>query len=263
MIGVIAPYSQFKSDVEEISKTLNIEVIVEVGALEIGLSKAKAMIKKYNVKVIIARGVTASYLKGKLDIPIIKIDVTNFDVIKTIEEAKKIDNTIVLFDHIDNQGRLDLETIKDISQVDIILKHYTNEKEITKQILQMANKFEEKVMVGTAECMANTAERKGLQSFIIFSETDSISVALRHAQETLQNILKEEIKQKHLESIISYAFEGVISTDIEGNISVCNDIAAEYLGIKNYEIIGSNVMKVYIPLLKKLVGDLTDEIKKS
>jgi transcriptional regulator with PAS, ATPase and Fis domain len=262
MIGVIAPYSQFKKDIEDISKSINIQVVVEVGALETGLSKAKEMILKHDVKIIIARGVTADFLKKKLDIPIIKIDVTNFDMIKTIAEAKKIDRTVFLFDHIENQGRLDLETIKGILNVDINLKYFTNEREITKQIIEMAKVHERGVMVGTAECMANTAGKKGIQPFIIFSQTDSITEALLRAEESLQNFAREEVKKKHLESIISYAFDGVISTDTNGIVTVCNDVAAKHLGILCSEIIGRNTMNIHIPLFKKLVWDQTDTSKK-
>ena len=89
MIGIIAPYSDFKKEIKKIAATMNIPVVVEVGALHSGLAKAKKMIRKYGVKVIIARGVTANFLKTKLEIPIIKIDVTNYDIVRTLYKAKK------------------------------------------------------------------------------------------------------------------------------------------------------------------------------
>ncbi len=262
MIGVIAPYSKFKEDVEAISKGLNIPVIVEIGALRVGLSKAKDMIRKHNVKVIIARGPTAYFLKERLDIPIIRIDVTNFDVIKTFCDAKKIATSIVLIDHVNNQERLDLEKINELLNVDVILKQYTNEREITNHIYEIADKNERKVIVGTAECMANTAISKGMHPFIVFSQTDSIKEALWRAKETLENLLKEEEKQKHLETIISHSSDGVISTDTDGVLTVCNDVAANHLGIRISEIIGRNIANIQMPLFKKLVGDQADVTKK-
>ncbi|HEY4553790.1 MAG TPA: sigma 54-interacting transcriptional regulator [Bacillaceae bacterium] len=259
---MIAPYSQFKDEVESISGNLNIPVIVEVGALRAGLAKAREMVRKHDVKVIIARGPTASFLKEKLDVPIIKIDVTNFDVIKTVGQAKKIDKTVVLFDHVENQGRIDLDAIKQILNVDIILKEYKNEKEITNHINEIALLNERKAIVGTAECMANTAGNKGMQPFIVFSQSDSIKEALWRAQEALEHFEKEEMKQRHLESIISYAFDGVISTDREGNITVCNDVAAEYLDIQSKELIGRNILNIQMPLFKKLAGDHQNATKR-
>ncbi|WP_226674778.1 sigma 54-interacting transcriptional regulator [Mesobacillus jeotgali] len=262
MIGVIAPYSKFKEDVEKISAKLHVPVTVEIGALKAGLIKAKKMIKEYKVKVIIARGPTANLLKDKLDIPVIKIDVTNFDVIKTLGDAKKAYKSIHLFDHFNNQGRLEIETIKKILDVDIILNQYSDEKEINNQITEIARMNERKAIVGTAECMANTAENQGMHPFIVFSQSDSITEALLRAQETLENFEREEVKQKHLESIISLSSDGVISTDFIGTITVCNSIAADQLGVKSSEIIGRNIANIYFPLLKKLFGDYSNATKK-
>ncbi|MBS4210292.1 sigma 54-interacting transcriptional regulator [Bacillus sp. FJAT-50079] len=255
MIGVIAPYSQFKEEVEEIAKTLHIPVIVEVGALRAGLYKAKKMIKEHQVKVIIARGATANFLKQQLDIPIVKIDVTNFDIMKTLSEAKKLDDTIVLIDHVENRGRTDLNSIKEMLQVQILLKEYENEKDIAQHIHTVAEVSEQRPIVGTAECMAKTAGNKGVQSFIVFSQTDSIREALWRAKESLEQYEKEELKQKHLESVISHAFAGVIATDRQGIVTVCNDVAARHLDIRPSDIIGRNLTNIHLPLFKKLIGD--------
>lgn len=255
MIGVIAPYSHFKEEVERISKSLKIQVVVEIGALRAGLKVAKKMIREQKVKVIIARGATANFLKEKLDVPIIKIDVTNFDIIKTLSEAKKVEQNIVLIDHIDNYERLDLDTIKEILKVDVVLKQYENEKDITNHIMEVADIKEQKAIVGTAECIAYTAGNRGVQTFIVFSQTDSITEALWRAKETLEIIFKEELKQKHLESIIHCAFDGVISTDESGIVTVCNGVAAKYLDIRASEIIGRNIINIGLSLFKKLLGD--------
>ncbi|THE09519.1 AAA family ATPase [Bacillus timonensis] len=262
MIGVIAPYSQFKDEVENISNDLNIPVIVEVGALRAGLRLAKKMIREQNVKVIIARGATANFLKEKLDIPIIKIDVTNFDIIKTLSEARKVQRNIVLIDHVENQGRIDLHTIKEILNVEIALKQYENERDISNHINEVAFINEHQPIVGTAECIAHTAGIKGVQTFIVFSQTDSISEALWRAKESLEYFVREELKQKHLESIISYAFDGVISTDVEGIVTVCNEVAAKFLDIRPGEIVGRHINNIGLSLFKKLIGDLNEASKK-
>ena len=262
MIGIIAPYSQFEDEIEHISTRLNIPVIIEVGALKTGLSRARKMIREHGVKVIIARGATADFLRKKLDIPIIKIDVTNFDVVKTLREAKKVDNTIIFIDHVENQSRIDLNTIKDILNVNIILKQYENENEVTRHINDVAEANKQIPIVGTAECMAKTARGIGIHSFIVLSQTDSMTESLLKAKESLEYFSKAAMKKKHLESIISYAFDGVISTDIDGIVTVCNDVAAKHIGIDAQNIIGSNIKNIQLVLFKKLVGDCKAASKK-
>ena len=262
MIGIIAPYSQFEDEIGHISTELNIPVVIEVGALRAGLSKARKMIREHGVKVIIARGATADFLKRKLDIPIIKIDVTNFDIVKSLMEAKKVDNTIIFIDHVENENRIDLNTIKDILNINIILKQYKNENEITSHINDVAVANEQIPIVGTAECMAQTARSIGIHSFIVLSQTDSMTESLLKAKESLEYFSKAAMKEKHLESIISYAFDGVISTDSDGIVTVCNDVAAKHMGIGAENIIGSNFKNIQLVLFKKLVGDYKTASKK-
>lgn len=255
MIGVIAPYSKFKEEVENIAKKLNIPIVAEVGALKSGLRKAKNMIKTDKVKVIIARASTANYLREQLDIPIIKIEITNFDVIKTLKSTNTFESPVVLLNHLTDQDRVDIETIRDIMNIQVHVKHFENERDIIQHLDALASQNRLQSVVGTAECVVATAGKKGMQSLVVYTQEESITEALHRANEAMENLLKEEIKQRHLETIISHAFDGVISTNQEGYITVCNDVAANYIGVFENEIIGRYYKNIHIPLLKKLFGD--------
>ncbi|GIN22278.1 MAG TPA: sigma-54-dependent Fis family transcriptional regulator [Bacillus bacterium] len=255
MIGVIAPYSKFKGEVEITAKRLNIPIVAEVGALNSGLRKAKNMIKTHKVKVIIARASTADYLREKLDIPIIKIEITNFDVIKTLKSTDITESFVVLLNHFTDQNRIDIQTISEIMNIQLDVKYFGNERDITRHLNTLASQNDLQSIVGTAECVAATAGRKGMQSLVVYTQEESITEALLRSKEAMENLLKEEIKQRHLETIISHAFDGVISTNQDGYITVCNDVAANYIGIFENEIIQRYYKSIHIPLLKKLFGD--------
>lgn len=253
MIGVIAPYTKFKEKVEAIAKTLNIPVVTDVGGLQVGLSKAKKMIKQQNVKVIIARASTADLLAEKLDIPVVKININNFDIIKTLMNERDLNQEIILFNHISDRYRIDINSISKLMGIKIYVKYFKNEKDILKG---MSNSLKDHYsVVGTAECVALNAGKRGVHSVVINTEKDSIVEALYRAKELLENIKKEEIKQKHLETIISHAFDGVISTNEKGIITVCNDVAESFLEIFPDEITNKHYKSVKIPLFQKLFGN--------
>ncbi len=255
MIGVIAPYSKFKEEVETIAQKLNIPIIAEVGALNSGLREANNMIKAHKVKIIIARASTADYLREKLDIPIIKIEITNFDVIKTLKSMDVTENSVVLLNHFTDEDRIDIQTISEIMNIQLDVKYFENERDINHHLNMLATDNDLQSVVGTAECVASTAGRKGIQSLIVYSQEESITEALHRSKEAVKNLLKEETKQRHLETIISHAFDGVISTNQDGYITVCNDVAANYIGVFENEIIHSYYSDIHIPLFKKLFGD--------
>ncbi|ANX11633.1 hypothetical protein ABE41_006405 [Fictibacillus arsenicus] len=261
-LGVISPYPEFTNLVREISIDMDVPLIVKEGALQRGLAAANLMIEKENVSAIIARGATADLLESKLKIPIIKITVNNFDLLKTFQTAKQISSEIVFIDHYENYSMYDIAFIEKLYSVNIVLKRYQDEQEIADIMQQLKQQGKQKVIVGTAHCMERTAKKLDLSCFVIKSTKEVMIEALHRAFETARLYEREKLRQNHLQTIISHAFDGVIATDIQGNISVFNNVASELLDVKSHELIGRELKKVHHPKLKKLYGDGSEVRKK-
>lgn len=255
-IGVISPYAHFTEQIQRIATQMNMPVVVREGALRRGLYHANQLINEDRVNIIVARGPTADFLEQKVSVPVIKINVTNFDILKACQQASEYSDQVVFIDHQENEKKYDLEYIGASLKVQITLKQYEDEKGINRHIEETAlNGEKNAVIVGTAECLARNALRQGVRSLIINSTYEAISEALYRAMDTVVLYEKEKLRQKHLETIISYAFDGVVATDQEGRISVFNDVASNVSGIRSQDLIGKELTKIHYPFLKKLVGD--------
>ncbi|WP_261131693.1 sigma 54-interacting transcriptional regulator [Bacillus sp. Marseille-Q3570] len=254
-IGIISPSIEFTRIAEEVAKQTNIPVYIKQGALKRGLTKAKLLIEQYGVSVIIARGATADFLDEKLSIPVIKIKVNGFDLLKTFNEAKQLGNKIVFIDSKENTQKYDLKLLEELFSIEIILRQYKDEQDITNHIRDVADSKIASVIVGTADCLANTAVKKGIKSYVVDSAREAILDAINQAVETYSLYEKEKLRQAHLETIISSAFEGVIATSQDGRISIYNNIAEKVIGLNSSEVIGRNLDKIHHPFLKKLYGD--------
>ncbi|WLD93082.1 sigma 54-interacting transcriptional regulator [Alkalihalobacillus sp. AL-G] len=254
-IGIISPSIEFTRIAEEVSKQTNIPVFIRQGALKRGLAQAKNLIEKHGVSVIVARGATATFLDEKLSIPVVKIKVNGFDLLKTFKQAQQLGNKIVFIDSKENHQNYDLKLLEELFSIQIILRQYQDEKDITNHIKDVAESKIANVIVGTAECLANTALKKGIKSYIVDSARESILDALNQAVETYYLYEKEKLRQTHLEAIISYAFDGVIATGFEGRVFVYNEIAEKLIGLKASEVIGRKLEKIHHPFLQKLYGD--------
>jgi transcriptional regulator with PAS, ATPase and Fis domain len=261
-IGVISPYPEFTSLVIKTAEHMNISIGVHQGALQSGLKYAKKLIEEEKVNAIIARAPTADFIDEHVDIPIIKINVTNFDLMKTFQHAKEYSNKIVFIDHIDHEKLYDIPFIEEVLNIQIIVRRYYNEKDISEHIHSVASEQIADVIVGTAQCLTKTAINRGIKSFVVNSSNEAVKDALERAKETSIIYGKEKLRQKHLETIISYAFDGVIATNEDGQVSVFNEIASKISGIKVQDITGKILKKTQHPLLKKLYGDGTAANKK-
>ncbi|GAA0367668.1 sigma 54-interacting transcriptional regulator [Bacillus horti] len=262
-IGVISPYPHFTESIKKIASQIKMPVTVREGALQRGLYYANKLIKEDHVNIIVARGPTADLIEKKVSVPVIKINVTNFDILKACQLAKHYSDQIVFIDHLENERKYDLSFISETQELSIALKQYENEKGINRHIEQIALTSDSKpVIVGTAECLARNALSQGVQSFVIHSSYEVISEALHRAMETVVLYEKEKLRQKHLETIISYAFDGVIATDREGKVSVFNEVASSISSIKSKDVIGKELSKFNYPFLKKMLGDGKASTKK-
>lgn len=261
-IGVISPYPEFTSLVKDISVDMDVPLIVKEGALQRGLAAANLLVEKENISVIIARGPTADLLEDKLNVPIIKITVNNYDLLKTFQSAKQISSTIIFIDHHENYSLYDIPFIEKLFSVDIILKQYNDEQEIADIMKEMKEKGLHKVVVGTAHCMERTAKKLDLYCFVIKSTKEVMIEALHRAFDTARLYEREKLRQHHLQTIISHAFDGVIATDVQGIISVFNTVAGELLELKPGDMIGKELRRLHHPKLKKLYGNGSEVNKK-
>ena len=80
---MIAPYSGLVSLFANVIGNMGIEIEVCEGELKAGLQKAVEA-QKNGKAVVISRGGTATLIKAHLDIPVVEIQVTGYDLLRTI-----------------------------------------------------------------------------------------------------------------------------------------------------------------------------------
>ena len=88
-IGFIAPYRELADIFSEVCNEFNKRIIVKIGDLEEGVKQSKEL-EKQGIDVIISRGGTAIAIEKELsEIPIVRVQISGFDIIKAIYSIKK------------------------------------------------------------------------------------------------------------------------------------------------------------------------------
>lgn len=256
-IGIVSPSSTFTALVKDIAARLKLDVAIKEGALRQGIYCAEVLCEEGS-NVIVARGPTADLLEAHIEVPVIKVSVNNFDLLRTFQKAKQYADNIMFIDCVDNENVYDLSFIEHMLEIDIDLKQYKNEADIKHHIQMFAAQDiegREKIVVGTAQCLARTAINRGLRSFVVNSTHEAVAESLKRAKETSLLYEKEKLRQQHLSTIISHAFDGVIATDHDGKVSVYNEVASHIIGLKKTEVLGRLLKKMQHLYMKKLYGD--------
>jgi transcriptional regulator with PAS, ATPase and Fis domain len=239
-ILLVAPYDKLSSLAKEIKKTAGIPFSVVKGNLGEGLSKVKSAINN-GTKVILTRGGTAEYLRENLQIPVIEIPVTSFDMLNAIDrvsskEYKKIafittSNIIFKTDYFNKIAdiTMEFESCKKVNEIQGKVKYLIENNGIEAVIGDV---------IATREAMKN-----GIYGELLESGQESIIQGLNEAKRILEISKKERARVKEFEAILNMIGEGVLTIDKENKVTVYNSSAERIFGSNKEYVVGNDINK--------------------
>ncbi|MDO9536227.1 MAG: sigma 54-interacting transcriptional regulator [Bacillota bacterium] len=248
-IVMISPLPELTRLAHKISRELNFEMEIVDAFLDKGVELAKNY-EQCGADVIISRGPTGVLLKKELSIPVILIQITNFDIIQALNHAKQLGSRIAYFEHFKRREVYDFESIAEIlSLKDLQLFFYHNESELDEQIKRARAEGIE-VVVASGICVVRMAEELGMQGVLIFSSREAITEAMQSAKDVVRIREKDLEKAEFLKKIIDHTYNGVIAIDKENMITHLNPAAEDVLKASAKDIVGKKAKDISIPLIK-------------
>lgn len=193
--------------------------------------------------VISAPGIAAE-MRQLIPVPLVIAYPNYIDILETVKYAEQYrdlnDKKIALIMHGDN--RIDEERLRHFINRHIDLYTYRTKGDMRQLFRKLVNDDYALVVGGpTAAGMAASFNIDAVQ--IVYREQ-----ALQDAMEKTREILflmEKEIRQgERLKAIIDVIPEGLIETDAQGTIRMCNKRAGEMLGLSNDQVLGSNVCRL-------------------
>lgn len=253
-IIMISPLPELTRLAQQISRELNIEMEIVDAFLDKGVELGKKY-EQSGADVIISRGPTGVLLKKGLSMPVILIQITNFDIIQALNHAKQLGGKIAYFDYFKRREVYDFESIAEIlSLKDLQLFFYHNESELNEQINRAQAEGIE-VIVASGICVIRMAEELGMQGVMIFSSREAIAEAIKWAKDVVRIRQKDLEKAEFLKKIIDHTYNGVIAVDKENIVTHLNPAAEDVFKIPAKDVVGKKAKDISIPLIKTFLQD--------
>lgn len=188
----IAPYEGMKSLMSSLAGEYpQIDLTLFVGDLEQGLEIARSNFHG-NYDAVISRGGTAKMLRRHLPLPVIEIDISMYDILCALKLANSLHSktAMVSFSNITSNARL----LCDLMGYDIDIHTIDSSDEVEDTLRQLQRNNYQSILCDVIA--NNTAQRLGLNSFLITSGVDS----LRHAfdQALLLCRSQERLREENL-----------------------------------------------------------------
>ena len=244
-IAFIAPYKKLGELFSEVCREINKDIPVVIGDLEEGARKAVEL-EEQGVEVLISRGGTAIAIKEKVtNLPVVEVQVSGYDLIRVLHQARQeTDRVAVVGFSPFTYGIEDLEDIMGLNLKVITLKEDWHDQThcIEKKLIEI--KEQNYHWVVGDNISVKIAKQLGMNALLIRSGKETLAQAILEAERVAQ-VRKQEIeKTKRIESIINFAYDGIISIDQKGVIDTFNPRAEDIFDKKAYKVIGKNIKEI-------------------
>lgn len=238
----------------------NVEVLL--GTMNEGLQIAEDL-ERQGVKIIVTRGGTYKLLKQNLQIPLVEIKVSAYDIIQSFDQIGDPEEMIGLVGY--SNVVFGFNLLKKLIPNPVQMVILDNEGEIP----EIVTKYKDRgirTFIGDSN-VAKVVEGLQCKGIMITSQEESIQVAIQEARRILRAINLEKQMNEHLKAITDFVGDGIISIDTEGRITHINSMAQSLFKVSEKEVIGRSVDNLFkdphalsiISRNQKIVGEMVTE----
>lgn len=231
----------------------NIEIID--ASFDQVLSLANERIKNGSVDVFLSAGSNAGILREGIQLPVVSIDVSGYDLMKALIKAKDISPNVGVITYGDSIPLLD--DIKSLLLINLTQYHYKNPLEAQYCIQQLKDSGVD-VVLGSS-IIVDLAQKAGMQAILTYT-LDSIRIALDQALEVGRIAHLEQTRFDQLNSVLQTLPEAVVAVNNQEKIIAINQAMKKILSIEAHDIRGKILSEVQPELsLKDILKHTNDD----
>lgn len=206
------------------------------------------------LEVVAARPLMATAIqRAKINIAVVTIPITSFDIIRAINDARLHGKRIAVAAH--SAMVIGIDFLAEVLGVEI--RHYnaTLGQDYEKLILQAVSEGAE-VILGGFQAMT-AANRRGIPCALLKIGREGLLQAAQEALQIQQALVIESVKRSFLNTIVESSRDGIITVDREQNITAFNPAAQKMLRTSKAKALGkplATVLPMVLPSNDKSQG---------
>ena len=189
--------------------------------------------RQSTIDAIVAAGSNGNYLRQRMDIPVVLVRVSGFDVMQALAKAKRYSDRIALvtYEAVSDEIRQFVDTFA----LPVVLRSYRSEEEARACVHELKSAGIEVVVA--PGLVVDLARDSGLTGILIYSQR-LVREALEDAVEVGRLRRAELAKRDRINTILGELRDGVVAVDVEGRIEVLNPAMEKILGRPASKLVG-------------------------
>jgi len=212
-VHIIAPYEAMLPIIKECTPLFpEMKICVSVGELQAGVDIALS--NEFETDIFISRGTTAKLIKEAVKTPVIDMNITGYDMMRSLSSAANLSNKSALISFPDITT-FAVSTI-DLMELPISVFTIEHSDEIAPLIVDLKNKGYKQIIGDTIT--VKISEDYGLKGFLIHASKVTIIKVLEQARELYQYINRINIPSKIFEILAQRNYKNMVLLDNQNNI---------------------------------------------
>jgi len=238
-IGIII--GGIMSDLGDIDLS-NVDVFTGVRIVDAG--KIAVELEANGAKAIISTGGTMPEIEKHVQLPVVCANPTYFDLLESLNNMQQSLNVknekVALILHISRV--IDVDRLQRFLNNKLSLFQYQDEEHLHRIILQLySEKF--KVLLGGPTTLY-IAKQLGMTAFPLALGRETMSTALEKTRYIINLIQQDREQTQRLKTVLDVFYDGIITTDSNGIVTMCNPKALALLNLEESKVIGRKVYQI-------------------
>jgi transcriptional regulator, propionate catabolism operon regulatory protein len=203
--------------------------------------------------IVVAAGSNGTYLKARVNVPVVLVASTGFDVMHALARARRDGSSVALVTHGETPG--ELRRFVAAYGIDVVFASYESAQDAETCVLDLRDRG-----VGTIVgpgLVTDLAARAGMAAVFLYSRA-SVSAAFDTALEVAQATWREAVRRQRLDSVLQHLRDGVVALDAQGRVEAINHRLALTLGIDATSAAGKPLLEL-APDIANAVPDAEGE----
>lgn len=206
-----------------------------------GVDAARRAIEK-GAKVIISRGGTYDLIKSELNVPVVEIIVTAYDLIDSFKLVKQAGESgvvgVVGYKNVISGA----QTVAEVMGLEAVCLELRDGFDIATEVETLIHQGV-RVFVGDGN-VRDAVEKHQCRTFIINSGAHALHNSIEHARGILYASKKEKERARQFSTIIDFVHDGIIAIDGAGIVTVFNSASEEITGFSKKKAIGKKITEI-------------------
>ena len=245
-IGIIANSNELKETIESFySEDIeNGNIIIDILDPD-RINEQGAELERKGAKAIIARSGGYHYTLGKVNVPVINLEIYTQDILYAIMVAEKFNKRLVLV--LSTYDKFNYSEWKELIPSELIVEVYQKAEEIEGVVSKYKETYDQVVIIGGG-FPCSYAKSFNMDYVNIISREETIRATVSRAWQIVDNIYEQRFSNSILRNVLDHVHDAVVAVDKEGNIIFFNE-RAEKLFKKNKADIINKRLEKYFPEL--------------